>query len=336
MSYDLWVVGLNHQTAPVEVRERASVRPEEQAAVLAHLRRHANEVMLLATCNRTEVYLAGVGGDPLSAFEGAWGHALREHLYVFEGWDAAHHLYRVCSGLDSLVLGETQIQGQVKRAWQEASARGDTGPLLNKLAQGALNAGKRVRTGTRLSDSIESVSGAAVRLAEEALGRLSGRRVLVIGAGETAELTLRHLQAAGVSDIWVVNRTLSRAVGLAERLGGKPHPLEDLHRLLPDSDLLIASSAAETYQLRAEQVQGRVRPLFAVDISMPRVLDPALAAVPGVHLYNLDDLQGVVQRSLAGRRALLPQAEGIVAGLLGELQHWHHYRQTRLLQAAAD
>ena len=139
--------------------------------MLTHLGRHAREVMLLATCNRTEVYLAGVGGDPLAAFQGAWGHLLREHLYVYQGEEAARHLYRVASGLDSLVIGEHQIQGQVKRAWQDASRRGDTAALLNKAAQGALGAGKRVRFETGLSDKVVSVSSAAVDLAPPAPGR---------------------------------------------------------------------------------------------------------------------------------------------------------------------
>ena len=344
MTLDLAVVGLNHTTAPVEVRERAAVRDDEKQALLLHLRQHAREVMLLSTCNRTEVYLAGVIGEALSAFEGAWGHFLHEHLYVYQGEAAARHLYRVSAGLDSLVIGETQIQGQVKRAWQDASHRGDTGALLNKAAQGALGAGKKVRSETGLSDKVVSVSSAAVELAQQALGGLEGRSALVLGAGETAELTLRHLKSAGVADIVVVNRTAERARQLADKLGGRVCAAEYLHEALPEADVLIASSAAPHYVLGAQGVQaalnGRAqRPMMLIDISVPRILNPEIAAVAGAHLYNLDDLQGVVSRNLASRRAALPQAESIVDSAVSELLRWQHFRETQLrsdLMTACD
>ncbi|MFC4452263.1 glutamyl-tRNA reductase [Deinococcus sonorensis] len=335
---DLAVVGLNHTTAPVAVRERAAVREGEQEALLSHLRRHAREVMLLSTCNRTEVYMSGIQGDPQSAFEGAWGHRLSEHLYVHRGHEAAAHLYRVAAGLDSLVIGETQIQGQVKRAWQDASKRRDTGALLNKAAQGALAAGKRVRFETGLSDRVVSVSSAAVELAQGIFGDLSGRTALIVGAGETAELTLTHLRAAGVGDVIVVNRTEERARALAERVGGRACASEMLHEVLPEADVVIASSAAPHYVLRpdgmAAALQGRERPMFLIDISVPRILDPAIAGVPGAHLYNLDDLQAIVQRNLASRRAALPQAEQIVEEGVAELERWSAFREARLAALA--
>ncbi|AWN23525.1 glutamyl-tRNA reductase [Deinococcus irradiatisoli] len=340
MSLNLAVVGLNHTTAPVEVRERAAVREDEREAVLAHLRRHAREVMLLATCNRTEVYLAGIEGDPLSAFEGAWGQFLHGHLYAYEGEAAARHLYRVASGLDSLVIGETQIQGQVKRAWQDASQRGDTSALLNKAAQGALNAGKRVRHETGLSDKVVSVSSAAVELAEQTLGDLSGRTALIVGAGETAELTLIHLKAAGVRDIIVVNRTAERARQLAEKLGGRACAHEYLHEVLPEADVVIASSAAPHYVLGASGVQAALqdrpeRPMMLIDISVPRILNPDIAGLEGAHLYNLDDLQGVVSRNLASRRAALPRAGEIVDDAVADLLRWQAFRESRGLHRPA-
>ncbi|WP_425146476.1 glutamyl-tRNA reductase [Deinococcus sp.] len=330
---DLAVVGLNHKTAPLEVRERAAVREGEQEALLTHLRQHAREVMLLSTCNRTEVYLAGVQGEPLSAFEGAWGHALRPHLYVHQGQQAAEHLYRVTAGLDSLVVGETQIQGQVKRAWQDASKRGDTGALLNKAAQGALASGKRARSETGLNDNVVSVSSAAVELARAIFGSLEGRTALIVGAGETAELTLTHLRAAGVRDVIVVNRTEERARQLAERVGGRACASEMLHTLLPEADVVIASSAAPHYVLRAagmqEALRGRVAPMFLIDISVPRILDPAIAGVSGAHLYNLGDLEGIVQRNLSSRLTLLPMAETILGEGVAELQRWNAFREAR-------
>jgi len=313
---DLLVVGLNHKTAPVAVREG------EQEALLSHLRQHAREVMLLSTCNRTEVYMARVQGDPLSAFEGAWGIDLRPHLYMHQGVEAAQHLYRVAAGLDSLVIGETQIQGQVKRAWQDASARGDTSALLNKAAQGALASGKKVRFETGLNDNVVSVSSAAVQLAVSVFGSLEGRTALIVGAGETAELTLTHLRAAGVKDVIVVNRT---------RVGGRACASEMLHTLLPEADVVIASSGAPHYVLRPEGVQeamrGRVSPMVLIDISMPRIIDPAIAEVSGAHLYNLDDLEGIVQRNLTLRSELLPRAGAIIEAGVADLTRWNAFRE---------
>ncbi|PNY83032.1 glutamyl-tRNA reductase [Deinococcus koreensis] len=338
---DFAVVGLNHQTAPVEVRERAAVRAGEEGALLSHLSRHAAEAMLLSTCNRTEVYLSGLdadgGGDPVAAFEGAWGHALGEHLYVHRGEDAVRHLYRVAAGLDSLVLGETQIQGQVKRAWQDAHARGLSGTLLNKVAQGALAAGKRVRHETGMSDKVVSVSSAAVELAQAALGDLQQRTALIIGAGETAELTLTHLLAAGVKDVIVVNRTAERARLLAERVGGRACAYEYLHEVLPEADVVIASSGAPHYVLRAQGVRealgGRPgRDMFLIDISVPRILDPEIAGVPGAYLHNLDDLTDIVQRNLQSRHAALPQAEAIIRAAAADLSRWHLTREAQHAQ----
>lgn len=330
---DLVAIGLNHQTAPVEVRERAAVRETEREVILSHLRQHAREVMLLATCNRTEVYLAGIEGDPLAAFEGAWGHSLRDHLYLYEGAQAAHHLYRVAAGLNSLVLGETQIQGQVKRAWQDAQSRGDTGALLNKAAQGALNAGKRVRSETGLSDKVVSVSSVAVELAEQVLGDLQGRTALILGAGETAELTMIHLKAAGIGNVLVINRTEARAKQLAEKLGGRACPGELLMQVLPQADVVIASSAAPHYLLGKAAVEGAInargKPMMFIDISVPRILNPDIAELEDAHLYNLDDLQSVVSRNLAARRAALPQAEGIVEELVCDLLRWQEFRASR-------
>jgi len=332
---DFAVVGLNHQTAPVEVRERAAVRPGEEATLLDHLSRHAREVMLLATCNRTEVYLAGIGGDPVSAFEGAWGHALDGHLYVHTGDEAVAHLYRVAAGLDSLVIGETQIQGQVKRAWQAASGRGLSGTLMNKITQGALAAGKRVRFETGLSDKVVSVSSAAVELAQAALGDLQHRTALILGAGETAELTLTHLRAAGVGEVIVVNRTAERARQLADKLGGRACAAEYLHEVLPEADVVIASSGAPHYVLHGAGVQAalegrRNRPMFLIDISVPRILDPDIGRVPGAHLYNLDDLTAIVSRNLQSRRAALPQAGAIIREATSDLMRWYLTREAQL------
>ncbi|WP_291426792.1 glutamyl-tRNA reductase [Deinococcus sp.] len=332
---DFAVVGLNHQTAPVEVRERAAVRAGETDALLGHLARHAREVMLLSTCNRTEVYMAGLAGEPLAAFEGAWGHALHEYLYVYRSEEAVQHLYRVAAGLDSLVIGETQIQGQVKRAWQDANERGLSATLLNKVAQGALAAGKRVRFETGMSDKVVSVSSAAVELAQKTLEGLEGRTALIIGAGETAELTLTHLRAAGIEDVIVVNRTEARARQLAEKLGGRACAHELLQEALPEADVVIASSAAPHYVLNAELVHSALarrpgRPMFLIDISVPRILNPDIAGVAGAYLYNLDDLTGIVTNNLASRQAARPHAEAIIREAAADLSRWHLTREAQI------
>ncbi|ADY26571.1 Glutamyl-tRNA reductase [Deinococcus proteolyticus MRP] len=337
---DFAVVGLNHQTAPVSVREQAAVPVQGASVLYGTLRDYADEVMVVATCNRTEVYLAGVHGSLEAAFNRAFRGEFGEHLYAYRERDAVHHLYRVVAGLDSLMVGETQIQGQVKRALAEAAGYGTTGTLLNKIVQGALATGKRVRSETGLSDRVVSVSSAAVELAREVLGDLQGRTALILGAGETAELTMTHLKAAGVSDVLVVNRTEERARSLADRWGGRTCPYQELQRALPQADVVIASAAAPHWVVQGEDaaqaLQRRAgRPLFFFDISMPRILAPDIAKLPGAYLYNLDDLNSIVARNLEWRRSALPHAEAIIRESVAELMRWHLTREAQLRRHAA-
>lgn len=333
---DIVVVGLNHHTAPVMIREQATVRPGEEETVLARVAPHTREVMLLATCNRTELYLVAPSADPVHLFRNIWGVELDEHLYVYRGLRAIEHLYSVTAGLNSQVIGETQIQGQVKRAWQTAQRQQTSGTLLNKAVQGALATGKRVRHETGMSDHVVSVSSAAVELATCALSDLKGRTALIIGAGETAELTLTHLRSAGVADVIVVNRTLERAQQLAGKLGGTPCPQESLNRMLPYADVVIASSAAPHYVLNAFEVgtalASRARPMVLIDISLPRNLNPDIQEVTGAFLYNLDDLTDIVSRNLQSRQQAVPHAEAIVREGRAELLRWHLTRQAQQRQ----
>lgn len=340
---DFAVVGLNHQTAPVGVRERASIRPDEEQAILDHLSRHAHEVMLLSTCNRTEVYFAGLVGDAIAAFEGAWGHVLEPYLYVKKAEHAVNHLYRVAAGLDSMVIGETQIQGQVKRAWQTVHARGLSHTLMNKVAQGALAAGKRVRFETGMADKVVSVSSAAVELADAALGGLAGRTALIIGAGETAELTLTHLKAAGVGEVIVVNRTEARAKQLAAKFeGSRVCASKYLEETLFEADVVIASSGAPHYVLEDHQVKKAISQrqqqnradaaMFLIDISVPRILNPNISGVSEAYLYNLDDLNNIVNQNMASRRAALPQAEAIIRESAADLHRWYFTRQAQMIK----
>ncbi|GHF96621.1 glutamyl-tRNA reductase [Deinococcus piscis] len=337
---DFAVVGLNHQTAPVSVREQAAVPVQGAQVLYGTLQDYADEVMVVATCNRTEVYLAGIRGAPEAAFNQAFRGEFGEHLYLHQERDAVRHLYRVVAGLDSLMVGETQIQGQVKRALAEAAGYGSTGTLLNKIVQGALATGKRVRSETGLSDRVVSVSSAAVELAREVLGDLQGRTALILGAGETAELTMTHLKAAGVSDVLVVNRTEERARTLADRWGGRTCPYQELQRALPQADVVIASAATPHWVVQGADAEQAIReragrPLFFFDISMPRILAPDIAEVSGAHLYNLDDLNSIVAQNLQWRRSALPHAEAIIRESAADLMRWHLTREAQLRRHAA-
>ncbi|GGJ58844.1 glutamyl-tRNA reductase [Deinococcus roseus] len=333
------VVGVNHKTAPLSIRERIALRPEEFPLMLEHLQKHAREVMILSTCNRTEVYMAGVVGDPLSAFEGAWGQPLRQYLYIRHGLHALKHLTRVASGLDSLVLGETQILGQVKRAWQDGQAAGTTGSILNKATQLALQVGKRVRTETGIADKAVSVSYAAVELAKSIFGDLQGKTALIVGAGETAELTMTHLRSSGIQDVIVVNRTVERARKLAEAFGGQVCAIDMLLEALPKADVVIASSSAPHYVIHSEHVKNalkeRSKPMFLIDISVPRILEPEISHIEGAYLYNLDDLTAIVERNLAQRAKRIPHAETLIEEGLTEFKRWfrQHHKRRELKQA---
>lgn len=334
-SLDFAVVGLNHQTAPVSVREQAAVPVQGVGVLYGLLRDYAEEVMVVATCNRTEVYLAGLRGSPTEAFNRAFHGEFSEHLYVYQGRSAVGHLYRVVAGLDSLMVGETQIQGQVKRALAEAGEYASAGKLMNKIVQGALATGKRVRSETGLSDHVVSVSSAAVELARDVLGDLQGLTALILGAGETAELTMTHLKAAGVSDVLVVNRTEERARSLADRWGGRTCPYQELQRALPQADVVIASAAAPHWVVQGADASAALeqragRPLFFFDISMPRILAPDIAEVTGAYLYNLDDLNGIVARNMDLRRSALPHAEAIIREAAADLIRWYLTREAQL------
>lgn len=336
---DFLVVGLNHQSASLGVREKASVPAGGVAELLANLRPIAAEAMVVATCNRTEIYLSGLRCCPRAAFNEAFGGEFDSNIYLHQGRDAVIHLYRVVAGLDSLVVGETQIQGQVKRALADAVEHKTAGKFISKVVQGALAAGKRVRTETSLSDRVVSVSSAAVELAAEKLNGLQGKTALVIGAGETAELTLKHLCAAGVGAVLVSNRTEGRAADLAAKFDGRVWNHADLPRALEIADVVIASTGAQRFVLSADAVSVNVarragRPLFLFDISMPRNIDPQIGELSGVFLSNLDDINAIVNRNLSSRRLALPQAEAIIREAAADLVRWHLTREAQLRSAA--
>jgi glutamyl-tRNA reductase len=336
------VVGASHRTAPIELRERLAFgRGELPGALAALADAPGAEAVVLSTCNRTELYLAGGdGGVALEQAEAMLAERLNvspgeaaRWLYVRRDREVVQHLFRVAAGLDSMIVGEPQIQGQVREAYaaarEAAAARGPVvGPALNRMFQTALGVGGRVRSETGLGVGAASVSSAAVELAKKIFGSLKGRRALVLGAGEMSEVTLECLRGEGVRTAVVANRTYARAAELAERWGGTAIHWEEFAGALPDVDIVICSTAAPRPVLtlerfRAALPKGARRPLCIIDIAIPRDVETTVGDQENVFLYNIDDLQGIVDASLDRRRAELPAAEHIVAEGVEEFWGWY-------------
>ena len=305
-------VGLNHKTAPVEIRERISFGPDILVGALRSLANHAqiSEGLILSTCNRTEVYCAvnADGGEAvanwLGHFHGLDQERIAPYLYTRVDRNAVSHLLRVASGLDSMVLGEPQILGQVKTAFHAASDSGTTGKLLGRMFQHAFAVAKQVRTDTAIGNSPVSVAFAAVSLARQIFSDLSEQTALLVGAGETIELAARHLHQHGVGRIVVANRTVERAHGLAAQFDGYAIALTELANHLPEADILIASTASPLPVLGKGTVERALkkrkhRPIFMVDIAVPRDIEPEVGELNDVYLYTVDDLQGVVEEACA-------------------------------------
>ena len=319
----LLVLGINHQTAPVSLRERVAFDAQALPRALATLGAlpQVHEVALLSTCNRTELY----------AFTDDDGHALAEwlathpedasdlhaYLYTHHDADAVRHLFRVATGLDSLVLGEPQILGQVKEAWAAARGAGTLGGQLDRLFQHAFATAKRARTDTRIGANPVSVASAAVRLAQESFARLDDSTVLLIGAGETIELAARHLSEGKVKRLLVANRTLAHAQELATRHGGVALPLSELDRHLGEADIVLSATAAREPILHKAQVAAalahrRHRPMLLLDLAVPRDIDAAVADLKDVFLYTVDDLERAIEDNRRSRREAAQEAEAII------------------------
>jgi glutamyl-tRNA reductase len=321
------VVGLNHRTAPIDIRERFWISETRRYEALAALSRAEaiDEVLVLATCNRTEFYLwtgdVTLAGDSMVRFLAAdYGLKLCEwqHFYRLMDEAALLHIFRVTSSLDSLVLGEPQIVGQVKAAWQLAQKLNTAGRLLDAVMQKALNVSKRVRNETAIGSSAVSVPYAAVELARQKLGTLEGKRVLLLGAGKMSELSARYLISSGAVSTCVINRTFEHAQELATQLKGNAARFEERWQRMIEADIVIASTACPHVVLSREEAellarQRGDRPLVLVDIAMPRDLDPAIRDVPGMFLSDIDDLEQVVERNAKGREAAAADAQKIVA-----------------------
>jgi glutamyl-tRNA reductase len=323
----LLLTGLNHRTAPVEVREKLAFEDRFLPQALDDLKRRPGliEGMILSTCNRVEVAVtADEATDVETAVEGFLADSRRvdrawvtPYLYRFDGPDAIRHLFRVASSLDSMVVGEPQILGQLKTAYAVAKENGAVGGFLDLVMTRAFNVAKRVRSETDIGQSAVSVSYAAVELAREIFGSLKGKRVLVVGAGKMAESAARHLRRAGASEIQVTNRTRERAVAMAEEVGGRVIDYEYFEDAVPEVDIVLASSGAPHFiltrdQMRAAMAKRRNRPMFLIDIAVPRNIDPEVNKIDSVFLYDIDDLGKVVNDNLRGRIETAKDAEVII------------------------
>jgi len=321
------VTGLSHRTAPVAVRDGVAVLPKAVDSVLRALEEipAVAECALLSTCNRTEVYL--VTSSIEEAVDAVWqivgqesgipSEALRPHLFGYTESDAVRHLFAVASGLDSMVMGEPQIAGQVKDAGAYALDSGTGKTVLNRLFRAATEASKRARTETEIGTGAVSVSFAAVELAKKILGNLEGQRALVLGAGEMSELTALHLVDNGVKSLTVASRTLARAEDLAERIKGRAMEWESAMAQLDQADVVISSTSAEVYVLQRDAVAAAMqkrknRPMFLIDIAMPRDIDPEINKLYNVFLYDLDDLESVVGANLEKRNIEAQKVEVIL------------------------
>ncbi len=331
------VVGLSHKTAPVDLREKLSFSASQLDAVFSDLKSSADapELIVLSTCNRTELYFAGA--DEIRAKD--WssrlfmsrgcdaGVGFDKHLYVKSGREVIQHLFRVASGLDSMVLGENEISKQVKDAYQLAHRHGLTGKVLNVLFQRALHTGKLVRTHTGIGQGNLSVGGIAVSLAEKIFGSLHESSVLVFGAGKMAEVSARFLLGRNVRELWVANRTLENALVLAEKFHARAFTLEHGLQLLPQADVVITSMASPSVLLtgaiiRKAMQQRQNRSLFLIDIAVPRNIDEKVHQMDNVYLYNIDDLQALAAENLKGRQGEFEKAQRIVQEKADEFAGW--------------
>lgn len=331
-------IGLNHKTAPVEVREVLALGARELPSALSFLKNYpgVSESVILSTCNRTEVYLvsavfhAGLSAvvDLLTRDQQVSPEDLRSHLYILRDLEAVRHLLRVTCGLDSMILGETQILGQVREAYQAAQENQSTGKVLNTVFNQAIATGKRGHSETEISKNAVSVSYAAVELAKKVFQSLEGRRVLIIGAGKMSELTAKHLLASGVSQIVVANRTPERAESMARMFNGIGVPISEVDHWLPQIDVVISSTGAPHLVLTREMIQEAIRhrrhrPIFLFDIAVPRDIDPEAGRLEGVFLYDIDDLESAVQANLRERQREARKVERIIDEEVGRFESWH-------------
>jgi glutamyl-tRNA reductase len=332
----LCCLGVSHKTAPVEVREKFSFKKEDLERNLLKLNsfHSIDEIFILSTCNRVEIYFATRSETPFKELidflieeKNSSLDEINRHFYRKIDKDAVRHGFYVASSLDSMVVGEPQIVGQFKDAFSLAKELGTVGTVLCRFCETALKVSKRVRTETGISRNAVSISFAAVELARKIFGSLNGKSVAIVGAGEMAELAVKHLIANGVSDVFVINRTFERAQKLAEEFGGKPFPLTELSSVLKISDIVISSTGAPGYVLTTENVLPSIkersnRPMFLIDIAVPRDIDPSLNNYENLYVYDIDDLQQVVEANIKERLKEAETAKEIIEGYVERFLKW--------------
>ena len=333
----LLALGVSHRTASLALREQLALTEGRAAGVLNALvsEEPISEAAALSTCNRTELYL--VATDSVEAEAAGLGVLAREAgirptellgpLYSLRGAEATRHLYRVTSGLDSMIVGEAEIQGQVKRAYELALVEGATGPILNRMFRGALAAGKRARSETTVGEKGVSIPSVAVELAQRNLGDLSARRVLLLGAGETSELTARALAARGSDAVFIANRGYSRAISLAQRFGGSAVRIDELPVQLAGADIVVSATNSPHHLIERSELgvimgQREGAPLLLIDLAVPRDVDPECREVEGVTLYDVDEVQAIVEQNASGREAEARRAGAILDSELARFERW--------------
>lgn len=325
MDQTIHLIGLNHRSAGVEIRESYALADCDAVSMgLVADGGPVSEAVLLSTCNRVEILAVADTGTPPEHILSHWAEAcggsldkLAPHTYAFEGLDAVRHLFTVASSLDSMVMGEPQILGQLKDAYRKSVKHGTARVVLNRLLHKAFSVAKRVRTETAIASSAVSISYAAVELARKIFGDMGENRAMLVGAGEMAELAATHLINAGIKEIMVANRTYERAEELANRFHGRPIPFDELIQRLPQADIVISSTGATEAVIRAKDVrpvlkQRKHRPMFFIDIAVPRDIDPDVNALDNVYLYDIDDLKEVVEENMAQRRDEADKARSII------------------------
>ena len=335
---DIILIGINHKTAPVELRECIAFSEDESASALQTLSRkpHIKELLLFSTCNRVEVlvvtenkreaidstkdYIAEVNKIPLQAFE--------DSLYIHEGDEAVRHIFRVASSLDSMVVGEPQILGQVKEAYRLATEAKVSGVILNRLLHRTFFVAKRIRTETGIGDHAVSISYAAVELGRKIFGSLESKNVLLVGAGEMAELAVEHLIRNKVGDIYVANRTFENGVELARRFNGQALRFEEIADCLKVVDIIISSTGSPDFVITRDQVKGVIRirrnkPIFFIDIAVPRDIDPQVNRLSNSYVYDIDDLQGVIDENIEDRQKEAIKGERIVDEAVIQFRDWY-------------
>ncbi len=336
MNQTIYLIGLNHRTADVSVREQLAL-PDCNPCLQGLIRPDGpvREALILSTCNRVEFLVVGdPRNDPIAEVIDFWGstcsfdpETIRNHIYSYQGLEAVRHLFTVASSLDSMILGEPQILGQLKQAYRKAVEHGSARVIVSRALHKAFSVAKRVRTETAIASNAVSISYAAVELAKRIFGDLSPQRAMLVGAGEMAELAATHLLNAGIQGITVANRTLCRGEELAEKFNGNAVAFENLTEHLPDGDIVISSTGSQHTVIRAREIKKvlkkrRHRPMFFIDIAVPRDIDPDVNGLDNVYLYDIDDLKEVVEENLAERKEEAGKAEGIVKEEVNSFALW--------------